>query len=66
MILDLSSKLFEDEGYYITQNYKIRLEVIRDFCQEELDRYKIFKNKKYEEKNKWLKENNDPGRRKHN
>ncbi|MDR3503087.1 MAG: hypothetical protein P4L79_10970 [Legionella sp.] len=42
IVTDLAQKLFSEEQNHAQQNYQLRLEVIRDFCNEELERYKLF------------------------
>ena len=52
IVLDLAAKLFSEERNHAMQNYQLRLEVIRDYCTEELERYKLFKQKRNDERNR--------------
>lgn len=50
ILTDIVQSLFSETRNHAQQNYKLRLEVIRDYCNEELEHYKTFKTKQNEER----------------
>jgi len=52
IITDLVEKMFSEQRNYAQQNYQQRIETIRDYCNEELERLKIFKVTKNNNRNK--------------